>query len=163
MKEDKNIVDFLNPQKGNSPDASYFEQLAKNVILQESMAKKRITPFYKKPVVWLVATAASIVFILLLNVKSTEGPVTLLAMNDISTEEIRTYIDANIDEFDTYLLSEFVSEESVEESKTDIIVESPSSDTDPIKELEEVDLDDILDYLELEEIDIEDLEDELYI
>ena len=162
MEQENNIFNHLKARKGSAPNHSYFENLAKTIIAKEEK-KAVIVPLYKKPVFWLIASAASVALLFILNTTQTKNtPSPLLALNEISKSEIVNYIDDNIEEFDNYLLSQYISEKLIEESKTEIIVATLSVDPEPIKELDKVELDDILDYFELEEIDIYELEDELY-
>ncbi|HIP31322.1 MAG TPA: hypothetical protein EYG86_01025 [Crocinitomicaceae bacterium] len=166
MEQENNIFDYLKIKKGFTPDASYFENLAKEVIQKESNTKQKeqkIVPLYKKPIFWLVATAASIALLFVLSNNLTTGNDDLLAFDQITSSEALAYVNDNIDEFDAYLLSEYVSDNQLKEEKIDVVVELIATETTTIKELEKVELDDILDYLEYEELDIDELEDELYI
>tara|TARA_B110000503_G_scaffold70903_1_gene110177 strand:- start:1707 stop:2222 length:516 start_codon:yes stop_codon:yes gene_type:complete len=162
MDQEKNIFDHLKAKDTFTPDASYFEQLADKVIEQKSSVTK-IVPLYKKPMVWLVATAASIAFILMLNIPSSESSNVLLAFNEISTEEIQVYIEQNIDEFDTSLLTEYILPETLKQKKEINITPeieyaiTPNKTTDI--DFETIEQDDILKYFEDEEIDIYDLDD----
>ena len=166
MEQESNIFDHLKAKKGFTPDASYFENMAIEVIQKESnteQKEQKIVPLYKKPIFWLVATAASItlLFVLSNNLKTENDD--LLAFDQITSSEALAYVDDNIDEFDAYLLSEYVSNNQLKEEKIDVVVELIAPEETTIKDLEEVELDDILDYLEIEELDIDELEDELYI
>lgn len=162
MDQEKNIFDHLKAKDNFTPDASYFEQLADKVIEQKH-SEKKIVPLYKKPMVWLMATAASIAFIIMLNIPSTESNSVLLAFNEISTEEIQVYIEQNIDEFDTSLLTEYISPETLKEKKeinitTELEYAITQNETTPI-DFETIEQDDILKYFEEEEIDIYNLDD----
>ena len=161
MEQEKNIFDYLKPKKGEIPTTAYFEKLAQDVVAQEKKVA-RIIPLYKKPLFWLVATAASIALLLVFSTKQTEK-ILLTENESVSHDAIFAYIEENIDEFDTYLIAEFVDEEKLIPEKVNVAVETRQIEEDPIKELEEVELDDILDYFEYEGIDIEQLEDELNI
>ena len=162
MEQENNIFNHIKPKKVSVPDASYFENMA-NSILEQEKKKIKIVPLYKKPVFWLVASAASIALLLLVNPFSVDEDATnLLAMNDVSNEEVIDYVNENIDEFDTYLFSEYLTDETIEESKTTVYIEPEVIESETIEELEEVELEDILEYFEFEEIDIDELEDDLY-
>ena len=161
MKQEKNIFDYLKATKKTTPDTSYFENMAKDILAKEkNVAPKKIVPLYKNPVFWLVATAASVVLLVILSQKFTTDKDTTIALEDVSSTEVLAYVEDNIDEFDAYLIAEYVSIDDLQEEKIDVIVEEES--TEAIEELEEVEIDDILYYLEYEELDIDEIEDELY-
>lgn len=163
LGQEKDIFNHIKPKTEATPDASYFEELAK-LTLEHEKPKTKVIPLYKKPLFWLIASAASIALLLLVYPTSVEEDnTTLLAMNDFSKEEIINYVDENIEEFDTYLFSQYLTDEIIEEDKTIIYVEMETVESEKIEELEEIELDDILEYFEYEEIDIDELEDDLYI
>ena len=167
MKEEKDIFKYLNKKENSVPDACYFENMADNIIFNESK-ETPIVPLFKKPPFWMISTAASLAIFFLINQLAPNDNNVLLALNDISTTEIEGYISQNITDFDSDLISEFVSEDNIEESALE-----PQKEIDLINltnsnlQLDDIDSDEILDYFDNEEIDIyeDDLEldyDELY-
>jgi len=162
MEEQKDIFDHLKRKEGFTPDKAYFERLAENVMASQSV---KIVPLYKKPVLWMSAAAAIIAAVFIINFDSnTSAPDNvLLALNDISKEEIRTYIEENIEDFDTDLIVEFVTLETIEHHTFIQPEEVESEDQDLVLEtisLGDIEREDILDYFEREEIDLLELEDD---
>ena len=168
MKEEKDIFNYLNKKETSVPDASYFENMADNIIVNETQQPK-VIPLFKKPTFWMVAVAASLALILMLNIPTTTEDNVLLALNDISTSEVEGYISQNITDFDSDLITEFIAEENIEEPVIETQYEiKPTVTEEPSLELDDIDSDEILEYFNAEEIDIyeEDYEpdfDELYI
>jgi hypothetical protein len=177
MEEKNDIFDHLKPRKTQVPDASYFEALANSVIesqQEKAVAPKeetKIIPLYKRPVVWLGAVAAVFIAgILIVNFsKTTEiDSDPLLALNEVSSEAVYSYIDENIEDFETELIVEAMEETDVEEMSFVVVepeVTEPAPEemdiavAEPIS-FDEIDSDDILDYFNEEGIDSEDFEDE---
>jgi len=168
MKEQKDIFNYFNKKDSDNPDASYFEHMANNIIEKETK-KKTVTPLFKKPSFWIIAAAASLAFILVINLPTSQEDNFLVALNDFSSNEIVGYISQNITDFDSELITEYISENDIEEpvlatiEDLEIIEEAESN-----IRLENIDSQEILDYFDSEEIDIyeEDFEldyDELYI
>jgi hypothetical protein len=96
---------------------------------------------------------------------SSDGDV-LLALNDIPTDDIRAYVEDNIEDFDTDLIAEFVDEKQIEDEEL-LPIEIEEDNTIAISEpinLDDLDENEILKYFDEEEIDIIDLmEDESFI
>ena len=168
MKEQKDIFNYLNKKDSLTPDASYFENMADNIIAKETK-KTKVIPLFKKPSFWVISAAASIAIFVFLNFPGSNNNNVLLSLNDISTNEIESYIDHNIADFDSDLISEFISEENFEETALEELKEIEIIEViESTLELDNINSDEILDYFNTEEIDIyeEDLEldyNELYI
>ncbi len=172
MKDEKDIFDFLEKRKVETPDADYFEQLAKKAIAvaNSETTEVKIIPLYKRPLLWISSAAAAIIIAVILLPEEASLPKTpSLAMQDLSKKEVLAYVNDNIDEFDEELLIEFIKEEHIStpqiplepETETPVIKEiQPSSDFN--KTLESISKDEILDYLNEESLDIMDLEDDLF-
>ena len=162
MKEEKDIFDFIQPSKVDTPDKSYFEALTKNVIQE---AKPKVVPLHKRPVVWMRVAAAAIIallFVTNINPGDSMSSDPLLALNDISSEEILAYVDENIDEFEEDEIAEIVPEEAIEirdimELPEPAVVEEPAV-TEASISLQEVNEEEIMDYLEEEGIELLDLD-----
>lgn len=158
MEQKKDIFDFLKVNKTEAPASDYFENLVTNTLAAKK-SKAIIIPLYKKPIVWLTAVAAVLIAVLITNAfrPSDEEQHVLVAMNDLSKSEINKYIEENIDDFDTDLISEFISFEQIEDSN------SVKTDNTPIT-IDELTDEDILEYFNDEGIDIYELsDDEIYI
>lgn len=170
MEEKNDIFEQLKPRKTSIPDDSYFEAMANSVI--ESQKKTPIVPLYKRPIVWIGAVAAVfLVGFLIVNFSSTSDSNSdaLLALNDVSSNELFEYIDENIDDFDTDLIVDAMNESSVDEMnfiepeapETIETVETTSKKTTPSRiTFDDIDANDILDYFNEEGIDSEDFEDD---
>jgi hypothetical protein len=159
MEEQKDIFDYLKPQKIETPEQGYFDQLAKNVI--DSQMPK-IVPLYKKPIFWLSSAAAVIAIVVVFNFDNSpeESNNVLLALNDIPQQDVYAYIDENIDDFDEELLAEFIEVNTIEAVDFTPEVKSNPVETvsDPALNFDDIDTEDILEYLRNEEIDIYDLD-----
>ena len=166
MNENNNILDHLKSRPVQTPDASYFEQLANHAIGQQNKAK--VIPLYKRPSVWL-ASAAAIFLATLMIINLGEQPTkqdVLLSMNDLQQDEIFMYVDENIDEFDTEMICEVIHEDSLE--VTDLIENDITGTPVDIEAVEvsselnfdDIDVNDILEYLNDEGIDPDELNDD---
>lgn len=163
MSEKKNILDHIKPTKVEVPDASYFQKMAEGIIAEKSSSVK-VIPMYKKPIVWLTtaAAAAIVAFVLLFNSDPTQEQDVLLALNDISSEDIQAYVEDNLEDFDTELIAEYIEEESIADEELiplELLEDNTIAVAEPIQ-LDNVDDEDILHYFEEEEIDILELIDD---
>ncbi len=167
MEEKNDIFDHLKPRKTPIPDASYFESMAESVIA--SQKKTPIIPLYKRPIVWISAVAAVFIAGILVVNFSTSAENNfhpLLALNDVSSDELYTYIDENIDDFETDLIVEALAESKIDQMN--FIQPEPTEQVEATSEItspesisfEEINSSDILDYFNDEGIDSEDFEDE---
>ena len=159
METKKDIFDHLRPRKKIVPDQSYFEQLAENVLVPE---KVKIVPLYRKPIFWMSSAAAAIAIIMLVNIK-TEIPNSrnpMIAWNEVSSQELLTYINDNIEDFDTDMLSEIVPSDNIEQidlvAEDKIVVDEVSTETE--LNFDSIEEEEILEYILNEEIDIYDIE-----
>lgn len=157
MQKDNDIFDHLNPRKIKVPDSSYFEQLTKRVITEE----KKVIPLYRKPIVWITAAAACIALVftieLLLSEKGSNDA--LLALNDCSKEEIQSYVENNIDEFETEMIIEFIPVDNLDTPEVTISPE-PSVESTDVLTFDNIETEDILEYFEEYEIDPYEIEDD---
>ncbi|MFK7784036.1 MAG: hypothetical protein AB8B56_02910 [Crocinitomicaceae bacterium] len=175
MEEKNDIFDHLKPGKTPVPDASYFEALANSVIESqqenkpETQKETKIIPLYKRPVVWIGAAAAIFIAgILIMNFDRTTETDSdpILALTEVSSSDVYDYIDENIEDFETDLIVEALSDSDVEEmSFTDVEISEPTPEetdiaiAEPIS-FDEIDSDDILDYFNEEGIDSEDFDED---
>ena len=158
MEEKKDIFDHLKPGKISTPDPSYFNQLANDIIASQEV---KMIPLYKKPVVWLSAAAAAIAILFVFNFNSPEESTdVLLALNEIPAEELISYVDENIEEFETEMLVEIIPAANIETVELTETHEDVPPETHEETELnfDNIDTEDILDYINSEEIEIYDLD-----
>ncbi|NVK66397.1 MAG: hypothetical protein HWE22_17530 [Flavobacteriales bacterium] len=181
MDKEKDIFDHLKARKTPTPDASYFQSLAQSVI--DSQPKKTgtkqeetpIIPLYKRPAVWIGTVAAIaaifIVGFLVVNFNQTSVDDTnpLVALNEIPSTEVYDYIDENIDDFDTDLIVEALDASSVSNMtliNEPAVVETPVEETKSTPEkisFDDINTEDIINYLNEEGISPEDFEEDSFI
>lgn len=159
MENNKDMFDYLKPRRSETPESSYFKQLAESVIDSQ---KTKVIPFYKKTIAWVSAAAACIAILVTVQLSSnnTTNDV-LLSLDTCSIEEIEKYVADNIDDFDTELISEFIPVNSItplEYTNAIEIQHEGSNESLPI-EFDNINNDDILDYFESQNYDLEDIED----
>jgi len=163
MQKQKDIFEYLEVRKSKTPDKAYFEQMAIDVLSQHSV---KIVPIYRRPIAVLSAVAAAVILVfVLINFNSTENIETnpLTALNDLPSQDLISYVDENIDDFDSELIAEYIPIDNIEtDYPIEVIDEYEISNQDLSEAIsfENVSNDDILEYLENEEIDIYDLEDD---
>lgn len=170
MSDNQDIFDFFKKGPSETPDKSYFEQLARQIVSENapvSPQKTTIVPLYRKPILWLTTAAAAILIFFLLRPENSplvqSEPVDF---NDLSRQEILSYIHSNLEDFDEDLLIEFISEDrlafnEVEVSKPEPFVKRRNA-TNLSNSMESLSKEEILNYLDEENMDIDELEDDLY-
>ncbi len=161
MKKNEDIFEHLKKRKIETPSKDYFEALAESVIKQESRAPK-VIPIGRKVLYWSTAAAAILVIgFFLFNLPQQPATNILAQLEDVSTEELIAYVDENIEDFDTDQLGETLSDEEIDKLNEEINIEMSDisfvESSEPIS-FEDIDEQDILDYLELEDIDLDELE-----
>ena len=161
MKENEDIFEHLKKRKIETPSKDYFDALAASVIEQESKETK-VIPIGRKIFYWSTAAAAILVVgFFLFNIPQQTETNILAQLDDVSTEELISYVDENIDDFDTEQLGETLSDEEIDKLDEELSIEM--SDISYVESSESISFDDvdeqdILDYLELEDIDLDELE-----
>jgi len=155
MENQKNILDHIKPKEFQTPDASYFRKLSEKVIQSE---QPKTIPFYKKSYVW-IAAAACIAFVIILQFPgSEEKSDNLIAMDTFSSADIESYIEANIEEFETDLICEYIPEDNIIPFEYTIPIELNETSVISALPLKDISTEAILEYFEEEEFDIEDVE-----
>lgn len=159
MSENKDILDYLKKREVGTPDKSYFNDLANSVIQEQSGGT--VIPLYRKLIYWSSSVAAMLLVSFFLFRSSTNTEVDLLAQfEQISTDELLAYVDDNIDEFETDLIVESLTDDELltldEELSPIVTIESNPEESQ--LSFDVLDENDIKDYLESEGMDIEDLE-----
>ena len=161
MKENEDIFDHLKKRKIETPHKDYFDALAASVIKQESKETK-VIPIGRK-ILYRSTSAAAILVIglFLFNTPDQQERNILAQLDDVSTEELISYVDENIDDFDSEQLGETLSDEEIDKLDEELSIEmldiSYFESSESIS-FEDIDEQDILDYLELEDIDLDELE-----
>ncbi|MFZ9028361.1 MAG: hypothetical protein ACO2Z9_05055 [Crocinitomicaceae bacterium] len=161
MKENEDIFGHLKKRKIETPSKDYFDALTASIIEQESNETK-VIPIGRKIFYWSTAAAAILVVgFFLFNIPQQTETNILAQLDDVTTEELIAYVDENIDDFDADQLGETLSDEEIE--KLDEELSPEMSDISYVESSESISFDDIdeqeiLDYLELEDIDLDELE-----
>ena len=161
MKENEDIFDHLKKRKIETPSKDYFDALAASVIKQE-LKETKVIPIGRK-ILYRSTAAAAILLIrlFLFNTPDQQERNILAQLDDVSTEELISYVDENIDDFDSEQLGETLSDEEIDKLDEELSIEmldiSYVESSESIS-FDDVDEQDILDYLELEDIDLDELE-----
>ena len=161
MKENEDIFEHLKKRKIETPSKDYFDALAASVIEQESK-KTKVIPIGRK-ILYRSTSAAAILVIglFLFNTPDQQERNILAQLDDVSTEELISYVDENIDDFDSEQLGETLSDEEIDKLDEELSIEmldiSYVESSESIS-FDDIDEQDILDYLELEDIDLDELE-----
>ena len=168
MEKEKNIVDFLKPREKESLDNAYFDNLAASIIsAHPKVETKKIIPLYKKTTFWISSIAA--VFIGLIALKTfTSSSEKTYNFNSVSHSELMAYVEDNIDEFDQDLLIKYIPVESPTKMKAKELIEQKTA-TEKVQVnsksktvlFDDLQKEDILNYLDAEELSIDDLEPEI--
>jgi hypothetical protein len=158
MKENEDIFDHLKKRKIETPSKDYFEALTDSIIAKQT----KVIPIGRKILYWS-ATAAAILVIgfVFFNFPNKTKTNILAQLEDVSTEDLIAYVDANINDFDTDQIGETLSDQEIDKLDEEYNLEM--SDISLIESSESISFDnideqEILDYLELEDIDLDDLE-----
>lgn len=159
MESKNDIFEHLKTRNIPTPDQSYFEELARNVLASH---QTKVIPLYRRPVLWIGSVAATLLVFILVNLNTPETETNvLLALEKMSTEDVYTYIEAHLDDFETEMLCEIIPASHIEQVQLTPTPKEVSTEA-PVKEttldFDEIDQQDILDYLNSEEIDIQDLQ-----
>ncbi|MCR9171657.1 MAG: hypothetical protein NXI10_04145 [bacterium] len=130
MEEKKDIFDFIEKRPIETPDSSYFKDLADKVITDASASrlrsmpsesdqinsatnhqKSKIVPLYRKPIVWISGVAAAVLVAVLLIPDSSNPRTEVIPTSSLepSKAEVLAYVNDNIDDFDEELLVEYIA------------------------------------------------------
>lgn len=160
MKENEDIFNFLKKREIDTPPKEYFDTLVNGIIEKESAPK--VISIKRKMIIWVSSAAAVLLIALLLIDRSPEQSTDVFAqLNGIPTDELLAYMDANIDEFETELIAETLTDEEVDEFGE--IISSELTEITYLETKEEISFEEISpselnEYLDLEDLDLEDLE-----
>ena len=168
MEKEKNIVDFLKPRERESLDNAYFENLAASIVsAHPKVETKKIIPLYKKTTFWISSIAAVFIGLIALNT-FTSSPEKTYNFNSVSHSELMAYVEDNIDEFDQDLLVKYIPVESPTKIKAKELIEQKTA-TEKVQVnsksktvlFDDLQKEDILNYLDSEELSVDDLEPEI--
>ena len=168
MEKEKNIVDFLKPRERESLDNAYFENLAASIVsAHPKVETKKIIPFYKKTTFWISSIAAVFIGLIALNTFTSTSEKTY-DFNSVSHSELMAYVEDNIDEFDQDLLVKYIPVESPTKMKAKELIEQKTTiekvqvnSKSKTVLFDDLQKEDILNYLDAEELGIDDLEPEI--
>lgn len=168
----RHIIDELKHNQAPLPDNAFFEQLKADVLKKMETEKPeqsaKVIPLYRK--MWFIgAVAAGMALLLTIPVLfKSEEPQQMqqaeVSWDDVSREEMLAYIDDNIADFDEELLAQHL--DSIPHSKAAVSItnstgnalkKAKSKKEKQEKNLfENIDKEDILEYLDEEAIDLDD-------
>lgn len=160
MKEQEDIFNFLQKRKIETPTKDYFDGLADHILEKKSNTK--VISIQRKVLVWATSVAAVfLVAFLLINGSPDQSTDVFAELDNISTEELLAYMDDNIDEFETELIVETLTDEEVDE--LDEIITSELTEVTYLETKEEISFEEVSpseldEYLDLEDLDLDDLE-----
>ena len=168
MEKEKNIVDFLKPRERESLDNAYFENLAASIVsAHPKVETKKIIPLYMKTTFWISSIAAVFIGLIALNT-FTSSPEKTYNFNSVSHSELMAYVEDNIDEFDQDLLVKYIPVESSTKMKAKELIEQKTTiekvqvnSKSKTVLFDDLQKEDILNYLDAEELSIDDLEPEI--
>lgn len=152
MENPNNIFDHVNPRKVDIPEGDYFKQMANSIIASQKAIPK-VIPLYKKTVFWITSVAATIALIIVFNMNtSNEKTFNIqLALNDVSTNEIISYVDENIDEFELSEIADIIPESKMEK------FQAVSSENENNLSFENISEEEIIEYLLDEDVELDEL------
>jgi hypothetical protein len=164
MQEDKDIFKNIQPKKRVEIDDSYFDNLTSNIIVNSGISHPKIVQsVFKRKVFWVASVAA--IFIVILITRSIDYKASNdLSFKSVSKSELFAYVDNNIEDFDTEILSNYCKEDPTDslKLKTTIIQEiAPVLTNENIEEMfEGLNEEDILKYFEKNSIEVEEIEED---
>lgn len=160
MEENKDIFDHLKKRVIETPSKEYFDTMVNNIL--EEKAQPKVISIKRKVVVWITSAAAVLLVAFLLIDRSPNQSANILAeLDNISTDELLAYMDEHIDEFETDLIAESLTEDQISELDEEITSELSQItylETKKDIQFEDISPTELDEYLELEDIDLDDLE-----
>ena len=162
MENNKNILDFIKPREREDISDAYFENMASRITSENKKTiVKKLTPTYKKPIFWLSSIAAVFIGLIVLGFFSSEEIQLSSHLSSPTQSELLAYVDENIDNFDQDILMRYIplNENEIPEVKEETSNGHTNSKIEKIQLLEDINKEDVLQYLSSEELTIADLED----
>lgn len=160
MKTNSDIFEYLKKRKIDTPNPEYFESMSQKIIAEQSTPLRKVSSL-KRIVLWSSAAAAAILLFLMIPKDAPVEKVNLAQeLNALSDADVLSYVHEHLDEFDTEILVAAVPTENIETvsfvTETEPIENSNISQTSI--NFDDLDKDDILEYLESEGLEIYDLD-----
>ena len=136
--------------------------MAKDVVKSQ---QPKVIPLYKKSPFWISSAAAIFIGIIITigfgeNTPSNENP--LFALNDVSSTEIINYVNEHIEEYEIEEIASILPNEVLDATESyellPIEVKEKPKKTEPAVNMQEINSEEILEYLDEEGIELFDLD-----
>lgn len=157
MQNQKDILEQIRVKKLETLSSDFLTEMAKEIHRTEL---KKVVPIYRKPLFYMLTSAAACAIFIIVSVLTSEQKqeISLTAeFQEISSAELLAYVDANLEDFEEELLGEFVENLDLNETYSAPETTAPIAESQvstPI--LDEIQKEDILDYLQDEGYDVYD-------
>jgi hypothetical protein len=172
METQNNSLDQLSKAPKPELRSDYFSELKAGLMeAAKNDPKPRVRKLYSHPLFWITSIAASAVLLIAIRLVINEPIPAEISFSSLSNQEILSYIDANIDDFDEELLIEAYEAKLMQEQlgdttkKRTITVTEVKPETVPAASttvtFESLSEEDILNYLKSQEMTEEELEESL--
>lgn len=151
MEAPQNLFDFIKPRSIQTPEDSYFSDLALQIATQE---EKRRIPLYKKSYFVLSSLAASIIATIFIASLFSDDSTSGYQFPEPDKREILAYINENIEDFDLDLIVEAMPDTLLTVSPQErILNDDVASETIILPEIEKHEIEE---YLKQYNVDPED-------
>ena len=160
MKNKKDILDHLKPVKIETPDKSFFDQLAKKVVTENPKAKNERRLGAKLFRMSLAAAAVLLIGVVLFNdFENQQKPqqAQRVFLSEINDAEIYDYVDEHIEDFTLEEIEEVISDDDLE------LYENLENTSELDFYFSDISDEEISTYINEEFIDLDEFEDELLI
>ena len=160
MKNKKDILDHLKPVKIETPDQSFFDQLAKKVVTENPKAKNERRLGAKLFRMSLAAAAVLLIGVVLFNdFENQQKPqqAQRVFLSEINDAEIYDYVDEHIEDFTLEEIEEVISDDDLE------LYENLENTSELDFYFSDISDEEISTYINEEFIDLDEFEDELLI
>jgi hypothetical protein len=172
METPNNSLDQL--KKAPKPElrSGYFSELKASLMeAAKNDPKPQVRRLYNRPLFWITSIAAAAVLLIAIRLVINEPIPAEISFSSLSNEEILSYIDANIDDFDEEHLAEVYDSRLMQEQQgdttkkrtitvTEVKPETVPASTTPVT-FESLSEEDIMNYLKSQEMTEEELEESL--
>jgi hypothetical protein len=170
METKKDPFEHIKTTGPVSPGADYFEKLKADLLVEiRKEPKAPIKTLVHHPFFWVISAAASIVLLFAIRAVLNEPLEASISFSSLSNDEILTYVEQNIDDFDEEMIadvynaviaSKYGAEGDTTKKRTLTVNEIPAnvSQTSATVTFETLSEEDILNYLNSQELTEEELE-----
>ncbi len=164
MKKIDEFSDIIKKTERPEIPADYFSGLSSKLMNDiRKEPKIKVISFYRKPMFWIVSTAASIC--VLIGLSYFLKNMNELTFDSLSKSEVLAYVENNIDDFDEELIVSVMSESAFNLGDT---TKKTNNAKQPITQkgketmsFESLSEEEILEYLNSQELSLEELEEEI--